>query len=61
MERDAILGYIIKSLEKNNKTKKEIEKILETFYILEEEIDENEARSIFYEFPEEQTKKETNK
>ena len=52
MERDTMLGYVIKALKNNGMTKEDISKILSEIFNLEDEIPENEARSYFYDFSE---------
>lgn len=58
MKRDAMLGYFIKALENKNYKRNEIEKIIEEVFILEENLEENKARAIFYEYPEEKASQE---
>lgn len=52
MKHDSIMGYVIKALENLGKEKKEITKIIEEIFKLQETMNENEARSIYYDFPE---------
>ncbi len=52
MKRDEMLGYFIQALRNYGLDRKEIEKIIEDIMSLEDNIKDNEARSIFYDFPE---------
>lgn len=47
-----MLGYFIQALRNCKINQQEIEKILSEVFKLENDIGENEAKSIFYDFPE---------
>ena len=52
MKQDVMFGYFIQALKNIGLSKTEIEKILQEIYKLQEEISEQKAQGIYYDFPE---------
>lgn len=50
MNKDAVMGYIIKALEKENFDKELIAKIIYNIQDLEDEIPPHKAQTIYYDF-----------